>query len=347
MTQYFKQLGATALLLLVGAAAAMASNGRLNIPTGTNLTVRISEHLNSEKANVGDSFHGTLAKAVVVNGRTLVPKGADVAGEVVYVERSGRLSTPGELHLALRTLHFGGRTYEVAAETFVIKGVSHTKGNVTKIGGGTALGAIIGALAGGGKGAAIGAGVGAAAGTGAAAATGKKPADVESEAVLTWVAAALPSGSPMQAQDHKQSANRSYDGDDHRDNEPSYEDDDRGRSGRSHDRDVDEDDDDRGPMEFSPRDRRIISDCLVENRSDLPPGLAKRDRLPPGLERQLQRNGTLPPGLQRRVQPLPGVCTARLPRLRPDWVRVVLGGRIILLDPTQRIVDLFWLNSDE
>src|SRR5216683_7570600 len=107
MTQYLKQLAATALLLLVGAAAAMASNGHLNIPMGTNLPVRISEHLNSEKANVGDSFHGTLAKAVVVNRRTLVPKGADVSGEVVYVERSGRLSTPGELHLALRTLHFG------------------------------------------------------------------------------------------------------------------------------------------------------------------------------------------------------------------------------------------------
>src|SRR5258708_5271847 len=166
---------------------------------------------------------------------------------------------------------------------------------------------------------------------------------VESEAVLTWVAAALPSVSPMQAsvspmqaQDHKQSANRSYDGDDHRDNEPSYDDDDRGRSGRSHDRDADEDDDDRGTMEFSPRDRRIISECLVENRSDLPPGLAKQDRLPQGLERQLQRNGTLPPGLQGRVQPLPSVCTPRLRRRRPDWVRVLLGGRIILLDPTQR-----------
>jgi hypothetical protein len=47
------------------------------------------------------------------------------------------------------------------------------------------------------------------------------------------------------------------------------------------------------------------------------------------------------------VQPLPDFCTARLPRLPHDWVRVVLGGRIILLDPAQRIVDLFWLNSDE
>jgi hypothetical protein len=323
----------------------MASNGHLNLPAGTNLSVRISEHLNSEKANVGDSFHGALASAVVVRGKTLLPKGAAVAGEVVQVERSGRLSRPGELHLALRTVRFSGRTYNVAAETFVIRGESHTKSNLTKIGGGTALGAIIGALAGGGKGAAIGAGVGAAGGTGAAAATGKKPAEVESEAVLTWVATAPQGGAP--GEDRRQSDDRYSGGDDRRGNERSNDDDDRGRSGRSHDRDADEDDDDRGPGEFSPRDRRIISDCLVENRSDLPPGLAKRDRLPPGLERQLQRNGTLPPGLQRRVQPLPDFCTARLPRLPHDWVRVVLGGRIILLDPAQRIVDLFWLNSDE
>src|SRR5438552_13715815 len=270
MTQYLKQLAAAALLLLVGAAAAMASNGHLNIPMGTNLPVRINEHLNSEKANVGDSFHGTLAKAVVVNGRTLVPKGADVSGEVVYVERSGRLSTPGELHLALRTLHFGGRTYEVAAETFVIKGVSHTKGNVTKIGGGTALGAIIGALAGGGTGAAIGAGVGAAAGTGAAAATGKRPADVESEAVLTWVAAVPQSSSFMQGEPHRQSSHD--EGDDRRDSQRSYDDEDGRRSERSYYRDADDDDDDRGPVEFSPRERRMISDSFAENRSDLPPG---------------------------------------------------------------------------
>src|SRR5229473_147236 len=311
MTQYLKQLAATALLLLVGAAAAMASNGHLNLPAGTTLPVRISEHLNSEKANVGDSFHGTLAKAVVVNRRTLVPKDADVSGEVVYVERSGRLSTPGELHLALRTLHFGGRTYEVAAETFIIKGVSHTKGNVTKIGGGTALGAIIGALAGGGKGAAIGAGVGAAAGTGAAAATGKKPAQVESEAVLARVTQSAPAGAALQGQEQLPSRGDRYAEERERQGMNRHSDDDnRRRSGRSYDRDADDDDDGRGPVEFSPRERRIISDCFVDNRSDLPPGLAKRDRLPPGLERQLQRNGTLPPGLQKRVQPLPGICTA-------------------------------------
>jgi len=79
----------------------------------------------------------------------------------------------------------------------------------------------------------------------------------------------------------------------------------------------------------------------------LPPGLAKKDRLPPGLERQLERNGTLPPGLQKRVQPLSYQCEARLPRLPADWARVVLGGRVILLDSAKRILDLFWLANLE
>src|SRR5260370_4044648 len=95
MTQYLKQLAATALLLLVPAAAAMASNRHLNLPAGTNLPVRISEHLNSEKANVGYSFHGTLAKAVVVNGRTWVPNGAGVCAEAGVWGPFGRPWTPG------------------------------------------------------------------------------------------------------------------------------------------------------------------------------------------------------------------------------------------------------------
>ena len=333
MSRYLNQFFATMLLMTATALAQTYTN----IPAGTPLQVRIIEKLSSEQANVGDQFHGTFAAPVVVNGRTLFSKGADVTGEVTNVERSGRLSRPGELHLSLRTVRSGGRTYAVAAGPFVIKGESHTKSNVTKIGGGAGLGALIGAIAGGGKGAAIGAGVGAAAGTGVAAGTGKKPAEVESEAVLTWVAANPPAGSVMQGRERHQ-ANR-YDEDD--DDRPS-------RSGnRARSNNQNEDYDDQGPQEFSSRERQIISDCFVADRSNLPPGLAKKDRLPPGLERQLRRNGTLPPGLQKRVQPLPGVCTARLPRLPRDWSRVVLSGRIILLDPANRIVDFFWMDAGD
>jgi hypothetical protein len=325
-----------ALLLMAATSVAVAGEAYTHIPAGTKLQVRVIEKLDSETANAGDPFHGTLAAPVVVNGRTLFSRGADVTGEVVDVKRSGRLSSPGELHLSLRTIRSGGRTYAVAAEPIVIKGESHTKSNVTKIGGGAAAGAIIGALAGGGKGAAIGTGVGAAAGTGAAAATGKKPAEVGSEAVLTWVAANPPASNLVRGEESQPSGSRYAE----HDGRPTRSD----RRARSYD---DEDDDDQGPTEFSQRERQIISGCFVDNRSNLPPGLAKRDRLPPGLERQLRRNGTLPPGLQKRVQPVPAACTARLPRLPHDWSRAVLGGRILLLDPRQRVVDMFWLDGGD
>jgi len=335
MNSYFRSTFAIVLWAMLGVLPAMAAV-KFKIPTGTSVQVRVDEKLSSETATVGQVFHGSVAAPVVANGRTLFPKGAIVTGEVVNVERSGRLSTPGELHLNLRTIRTGGRSYPVSVQTVVIKGESHTKSNVTKIGGGTAMGALIGAIAGGGKGAAIGAGVGAAAGTGVAAGTGKKAAEVQSETVLAWVAQGAPPVVSKQRQHSGQySGEPNAEAEEHHDNRRYSRDDDRA-----------EDYEGRGPGGFSDRDRQIIGDCFVNDRAGLPPGLAKKDRLPPGLERQLQRNGTLPPGLQKRVQPLPGSCTARLPRLPRDWDRVVLSGRIILLDPQQRIVDLFWLDGD-
>src|SRR3954447_20796990 len=100
-----------ALLVLSIAMGAMASATHANIPAGTNLQVRISEKLSSETSNVGDHFHGSLTVPVVANGRTLFPRGAEVTGDVVDVERSGRLSSPGELHLALKTIRSSGRAY--------------------------------------------------------------------------------------------------------------------------------------------------------------------------------------------------------------------------------------------
>ena len=333
MNSYFRSTFAIALCAMLGTWAMAAAN--VKIPAGTSVQVRITEKLSSETANVGEVFHGSLAAPVVANGRTLFPKGAIVTGEVVNVERSGRLSTPGELHLNLRSIRTGDRTYPVSVQTVVIKGESHTKSNVTKIGGGTAFGALIGAIAGGGKGAAIGAGVGAAAGTGVAAGTGKKPAEVQSEMVLAWVAQGAPMVSTQEQDSQQHSGEPETEAEEHHDPRR-----------YSRDDDQDEDYDGRGPMAFSDRDRQIIGDCLVNDRAGLPPGLAKKDRLPPGLERQLHRNGTLPPGLQKRVQPLPDSCAARLPRLPNDSAIVVLSGRIIMLNARERIVDLFWLERD-
>ena len=94
---------------------------------------------------------------------------------------------------------------------------------------------------------------------------------------------------------------------------------------------------------FGPEQERLIREWFStrSNYSNLPPGLAKRDNLPPGLQRQLQRNGTLPPGLQKRVQPLPLALEQQLPPIAVGMRRVVVSGNVILLEiATERIVDL-------
>ena len=282
------------------------------IPAGAQISVRMIDELNSNKSKPGDSFRGTLAQALVSGSTTLYAKGADVTGRVIAVKGSGRLSDPGILELELTTVSSGSKKSNLTTEPFVIKGESHTKSNVTKIGGGAAAGAVIGAIAGGGKGAAIGAGVGAAAGTGVAAATGKKEASVESEAVLNFTtSAASTSGSSAAA-----SGVKSYD------------------------------EDDPSAYMFSARDRRVIRTCFEQHASGLPPGLAKREKLPPGLEKQLAKNGTLPPGLQKKVQPLPSVCESELTSLPRELERVVLSRRVMVINPAYKILDLFDLDAE-
>jgi hypothetical protein len=300
-----------------------------SIPQGTQIQVRMIDALSSANATPGQTFRATLEQPVVVNGRTLFPRGADVTGQVLQAKSSGRLSAPGELELALTQITANGYSYPIAVEPLRMKGESHAKSNATKIGGGAAAGAIIGAIAGGGKGAAIGAGVGAAAGTGVAAATGRKDSKIDSEAVLAFVTAASPANSTQPYTAAAQRDNGRYG----QPNEQSYDDRRGARYGSS--------------PEFSMADRETIRSCMTGQYGSLPPGLAKRDRLPPGLERQVQRNGQLPPGLQKRVQPLPGVCNARLPRLPVDWTRVILGRRVLLLDRAQRIADLFNLDDNQ
>ncbi|HUJ94614.1 MAG TPA: hypothetical protein VLW84_05055 [Terriglobales bacterium] len=172
------------LMLLVGFAAAQT------IPAETQLSVRTVTELNSGTAKVGDRFDATLTKDLVVNGKTLAKAGAPVKGKVTYVKSSGRLHEPGELTLRLTSVQVNGKMLAISSTAYHAKGKSHTKSNATKIGGGTAAGALIGGIAGGGKGALIGSAVGAGAGTGVAAATGKEEAVVPSETVLTFTTTA-------------------------------------------------------------------------------------------------------------------------------------------------------------
>ena len=100
-------------------------------------------------------------------------------------------------------------------------------------------------------------------------------------------------------------------------------------------------DDDQGERYYRDHDRDIRG-WYDNHQNNLPPGLAKKDRLPPGLEKQLVRRGELPPGLQKRLQPCPEELERQLPPPPPDCEHVVIGGHLILLNRrTNIVVDIF------
>jgi hypothetical protein len=82
---------------------------------------------------------------------------------------------------------------------------------------------------------------------------------------------------------------------------------------------------------------RVIRDYA--RGGSLPPGLAKREALPPGLRKQLRERGELPPGLQERLVPVPAPLGARLPAVPPYYQRYFGGNDLIVVDTrTNRVV---------
>src|SRR5689334_15918829 len=82
--------------------------------------------------------------------------------------------------------------------------------------------------------------------------------------------------------------------------------------------------------EFAPADRSVIANYY-------------RGRgLPPGLEKQLRRNGTLPPGLQKKLTPFPAEVESRLPPCPPDVRRGIVGGVAVMYSSrTGLLLDVF------
>jgi hypothetical protein len=135
-----------------------------SVPEGTTVTVRLIDPVDSDATSVGTTYRASLDEAIVVDGRTIAPQGADAQVQVVNVDQSGRLAGKEEIALVLSEIRANGQTYVPRTEHAQV--AAKSRGNETaKVVGGTAIvGAIIGAIAGGGKGAAIGAATGAGAG---------------------------------------------------------------------------------------------------------------------------------------------------------------------------------------
>jgi hypothetical protein len=158
----------------------------VTIPSGTSLQVRLTNALDSGVNKTGDVFKTILDQDIVVEGKTIAPRGSILEGKLSQVAQSGRVEGRATMSLQLVNLAIANQTYPIQTGILAFEAEATKKKDATKVGVGAGVGAVIGAIAGGGKGAAIGAAVGAGAGGAAVVATRGKEVKFDAEQKLTF-----------------------------------------------------------------------------------------------------------------------------------------------------------------
>lgn len=156
------------------------------VPAGTPIEVVLDQAVGSKISESGQKFDATVAEAVEVDGKVVIPRHARAQGIVREAQPAGKFKGGARLSLTLDSVEVEGKRYEIRTSSPTMSTKGKGKRSAALIGGGAAAGAIIGALAGGGKGAAIGAAAGGGAGTGGAAFTGDRDIKLPAETRLTF-----------------------------------------------------------------------------------------------------------------------------------------------------------------
>lgn len=115
----------------------------VDVPVGTRLEVALAKELTTEKDQPGDPWEGSLASDVVVDGRLVWSAGTQVRGVVTQSAAAGRLSS-GQGALGIRLTEVSG--VGIDSDTHVVVATAKGERNAKFIGGGAALGALVGIL---------------------------------------------------------------------------------------------------------------------------------------------------------------------------------------------------------
>jgi len=165
-----------ALLFFCSAVVAQQTG---TVAAGKEIRVRADEQITADISNAGHSYSGTVNEAVTDEaGNTVIPKGA--RAELKTVAQGSKVAVD------LASVTIDGKKHSIEASGYKPGHVGANKQTAKYAGGGALAGAVIGAIAGGGKGAAIGTVAGGAAGAGAQVLTSGKKINVPAETVLTF-----------------------------------------------------------------------------------------------------------------------------------------------------------------
>jgi hypothetical protein len=138
------------------------------LPAGTRITIRMDDGISSDVSTVNDTFTTTIAKAVVVRETVVLPEGTVVEGRIVKARAAAAGGQSGKLEVRFEILRLseGVKRDIEGVPVQELKAASSGARGILSVVGGTALGALFGAVTKTPNGALIGAGIGAGAGTG-------------------------------------------------------------------------------------------------------------------------------------------------------------------------------------
>jgi hypothetical protein len=172
-----------------GADRQVSSSDTRIIPANTEIQVRANESIDSRTATEGRTFSGEIYSDVAdASGNVIIPRGAQAELVIREMKSGGTVGSP-ELVLDVQSVRLNGRRYLISTGDLAQsdrEGIGKNRRTAEMVGGGAALGGLIGAIAGGGKGAVIGALSGAAAGGAVQVLTKGKEVRVPAETVLTF-----------------------------------------------------------------------------------------------------------------------------------------------------------------
>jgi hypothetical protein len=167
-------------------APAVKPPEQITIPSGTILSVRMIDSIDSAQNHAGDEFAATLEAPVVIGDRAVIPRGSDARVRLVQATSAGHMSGRSELKVELVSVTTDGQTYQLQTSYHEQAGASRTTRTAETVGGGAVLGGLLGAIAGRGKGAAIGSVIGAGTGTAVEAGTHGQQVKIPSETKLEF-----------------------------------------------------------------------------------------------------------------------------------------------------------------
>jgi len=159
----------------------------VNIAAGTNLTIRINQHISVKSSRAGDRFDGEVVEPVLQeNNSVVIPKGAQVSGVVVESHRRGHFKGHSILELRLTYLTLNGTRYALDTRDLTRTKKGKGKRSAAFIGGGAGLGMLVGGVATGGVGLLVGGLVGGGGGAALGGLTGNRDIEIPAESIVRF-----------------------------------------------------------------------------------------------------------------------------------------------------------------